>query len=64
MKRPLELSDWDFPDSDWEPDGYDMKQAPALSKANLQVLISEHNNLVEVVNHIASVNNVDLDDLS
>ena len=47
MKRPQELTDWDFIQI---PDGYDMKSIPDLTRANFNVLIEEHNNLVYVIN--------------
>ena len=50
MKRPTELTDWDFPNTISVPDGYDITQEPDLTRANFNKLIEEHNNLVEVVN--------------
>lgn len=50
MKRPTELTDWDFPNTISVPDGYYTTQEPDLTRANFNKLIAEHNNLVEVVN--------------
>lgn len=47
-----ELSDWDFPDTKYVPDGYDMTSVAIASDANFQKLLEEHNKLVEVVNGI------------
>jgi hypothetical protein len=52
MKEPKELNSWDFSDKDYIPDGYDMNTIPALTRDNFNILIEEHNNLVEVVNMI------------
>ena len=52
MKKPEELTAWEFRDTIQIPDGYDMKSIPDLTRDNFQKLIEEHNNLVEVVNKL------------
>jgi len=49
MLEPKELYGWDFPDTDMVPDGYGMKQIPALSRDNFNLLVTEHNKLVELI---------------
>ncbi len=52
MKKPEKLTDWDFPDTIDQRDGYDITQVPDLTRDNFQLLVEEYNNLVEVVNSI------------
>jgi len=52
MKRPKELSDWDFTDTVLVPDGWDQKTVPDNTRRNFQILIDEHNNLVECFNAV------------
>jgi len=59
MKRPEELTGWDFGDTIQVPDGYDMKSIPDLTRHNFQTLIDEHNNLVEAFNAMAEFNGFD-----
>ena len=51
-----ELDGYDFPDTEYVPEGYDMKSVPKASTANMEKLIEEHNKLVLVVNYLASKN--------
>ena len=62
MKKPEELSEWDFPDRVQIPDGYDMKRIPDLTRDNFNKLIDEHNNLVEVINLLCEKTNIIFDD--
>lgn len=57
MREPKQLTQWDFPDTELVPDGYDMTCIPKMSDANFRLLIAEHNNLVEVVNLLCSKTN-------
>lgn len=50
MKQPKKLADRDFPDIGYVPDGYDMIGVAEMTRENFNVLIEEHNNLVDVVN--------------
>ena len=49
MRKPKILTSWDFPDTVEKPDGYDTKSIPDITRDNLQVLIDEHNNMVEII---------------
>ena len=62
MKKPEELSGWDFPDRVQIPDGYDMKSIPDLTRDNFNKLVDEHNNLVEVINLLCEKTNIIFDD--
>ena len=53
MKKPEELGSFQFSDCIPEPDGYDTKFIPDLTRRNFQILIDEHNNLVEAFNAMA-----------
>jgi len=57
MKRPKELTAWDFPDTHMEPDGYDMKTVIDLTPRNFDLLMEKHNHLVEVVGRLCEQNN-------
>ncbi len=48
MKKPEEINVWDLC-CDQEPDGYYMKDVPALRKENIAHIIEKHNELVQVV---------------
>ena len=50
MKKPKELTSWDFGDTIQIPDGCYSKSIPDITRDNFQTLIDEHNNLVQVVN--------------
>lgn len=56
--RIKELSTWDFPDTEYIPDGYDLKELPKLSERNFRVLLERYNELVCIVNKLA--NKVDI----
>ena len=43
------LNSWDFPDNEWKPDGYDIKQVPAATTANMTVIIDKINELIDAV---------------
>jgi len=62
MKKPEELTSWDFGDTIQVPDGYDLKTIPDLTRNNLQTLIDEHNNLVEVVNMLCDKRDIVFED--
>ena len=49
MTTLRKLTGRDFPDTQWEPDGYDEKQVPTNTIKNFNILLEEHNKLVEVV---------------
>ena len=53
MNGPKKLTYWDFPDTITIPDGYDRKTIPDLTRDNFNLLVNEHNNLVDVVNKLA-----------
>jgi hypothetical protein len=55
MRKPKILTSWDFPDTVEKPDGYDTKSIPDITRDNLQVLIDEHNNMVEIINEVNSM---------
>jgi len=46
MKRPQEITSWDFPDTISVPDGYDLKSVPDMTRRNFELLIEKHNELV------------------
>lgn len=50
MKKPEELTRWDFPDTKDVPDGYDITSIPQSTDDNFNKLLSEYNKLVVVVN--------------
>lgn len=52
MKRPKQLTVWDFRDTIQVPVGYDMKSVPDMTRDNFNTLLEEHNNLVMAVNEI------------
>ena len=52
MDELNELSDYDFPDTEWVPNGYDMTQIPKNTTKNFNKLVEEHNKLVRVVNEL------------
>ena len=56
MKKPEELTAWDFLDTVRIPDGYDEKEVPEATRRNFGILICEHNNLVEAFNAMAEFN--------
>ena len=62
MEKPKTLSDWDFPDTEMVPDGYDMTTIPSMSGQNFRILIEEHNKLVEVVNMLCESRNIVFDE--
>lgn len=45
-----ELSRYDFPDTEWVPNGYDEKELITATNRNFQILIDNYNSLVQVVN--------------
>ena len=45
-----ELSAWDFPNTEYVPNGYDMSKVPKMSDDNFRILLENHNKLVNVVN--------------
>ena len=47
-----ELSRYDFPDTDWVPNGYDEKEVITATDRNFQILIDNYNTLVNVVNQL------------
>ena len=55
IRKPKILTSWDFPDTVEKPDGYDTKSIPDITRDNLQVLIDEHNNMVEIINEVNSM---------
>jgi len=61
MKRPEELTQWDFIDTIQIACGYDMTTIPDITRDNFQKLIDEHNNLVAVVNLLADKFNIEFD---
>ena len=63
MKKPIELTDWSFPDTIQVPDGYDMSTIPDMTRGNFQVLIDSHNNLVECFNKLCEYKQVTFYDL-
>ncbi len=62
MKKPKELTSWDFSDTEMVPEGYDMTSIPKLTQDNFRTLIGEHNNLVEVVNMLCEKHGLIFDD--
>ena len=50
-RTPLtELSDWDFPDTELVPDGYDLDSVPKMSDRNFRILVEAHNKIVAFLN--------------
>ena len=45
-----ELSDYDFPDTEMIPDGWDIQTVPKMSDCNFRILVEEHNKLVRTTN--------------
>lgn len=62
MNRPKQLTDWDFPDTKWIPNGYDMTQAPDFTADNFTKLLDKHNELVELVNLLADKAGIEFTD--
>lgn len=47
-----ELSVYDLPNRKTEPDGYDLKEVPDMSAANIAVLMDKINEVVRMVNKL------------
>ena len=58
MKKPEELTSYDFYDRIQVPDGYDLITIPDLTRDNFQTLINEHNNLVECFNKLCDIKQI------
>jgi hypothetical protein len=63
MKKPKKILTWDLPYRDQEPDGYDLKDVPALRKENIAHIIERHNELVQVVNVLADRLGIEFEDV-
>ena len=50
-----QLSEYDFPDLKWVPDGYDMKEVVCMSDNNIQIVVDKINEV------IAQLNNEEID---
>lgn len=61
MKKPEELSEWDFPDTKYVPDGYHMTSIPQSTDDNFNKLLSEYNKLVVVVNLLSEKVGIEFD---
>jgi len=44
------LSEYDFPDRRWEPDGYNMKEVPDATPPNFRILLDHVNKLTTEFN--------------
>ena len=62
MKKPRQLTYWNFPDTIDERDGYDYKQVPDNSRDNFNILLSEYNTLVATVELIVEKLGMEWDD--
>jgi len=51
-----ELTAWDMADTVSIPDGYDHKQIPEATSANMEILMSKINELTGVVNQLTTMN--------
>ncbi len=47
IELPEEIRGWSWPDTDQVPDGYNLKDQPALTVRNLQFLAGQFNTIVE-----------------
>ena len=50
MQELNELSNYDFPDTEMIPNGYDISTVPTMSNENFRILLGEHNKMVCTVN--------------
>ena len=62
MKKPTQLSDWDFSDIIQVPDGWDMTSEPDLTRRNFNKLLDEYNNLAEVVGLLCEKLNIEFEE--
>lgn len=53
MKK-LTIYDWEWPDTQRVPDGYDMKNVPVFSADNFLFLIKKYNELAEVIENLGT----------
>lgn len=51
-----EISKWDFPNTTLEPEGYDMKSVPELSRRNFEFLTERLNEVIRQVNELTEEN--------
>jgi len=49
------LSRWDFPDTIDKADGYHTTQEPDLTRANFNILLDSHNELIEQFNRLVAI---------
>ena len=49
MKIPDKISWCSWPDTIQEPDGYDMKSVPDVTRKNLEILAEKYNELIDYI---------------
>ena len=47
-----QLTDWDFTDVVYIPQGYDRTAIPEATAANMQILVEKYNELVDCLNQV------------
>jgi len=52
---PEKLSSWDFPDTEYVPNGYDMTEVPKMSDRNFRILVDRYNQLIDYISERDSV---------